>query len=209
MASVALAGSLLGFLRYNFNPARIFLGDSGSLFLGFVLAVVSVRGSTKGSATVAILVPLLVLGLPLFDTTVAVTRRLYRLGASGRRSGRGSVGYVLRNIHHVFQPDRGHVHHQLIDLGLSHRNAVLILYVVGIMLALAAFMLVVVKSLWVAVLLVSALAVMLGAFFMLIYFRVRRQEQQRETEQDKVVRSQFEAAADSFTTSTGSEAQSR
>ena len=75
---VALAGSLLGFLRYNFSPAQIFLGDSGSMFLGFVLAVASARGSQKLPTIVVVLVPLLVLALPLIDTGLAVVRRLYR-----------------------------------------------------------------------------------------------------------------------------------
>jgi UDP-GlcNAc:undecaprenyl-phosphate GlcNAc-1-phosphate transferase len=120
-ASVVLAGSLVGFLRFNFNPARIFLGDSGSLFLGFVLAVTSVRGSQKGTTAVAILAPLLILGLPLLDTGLAVTRRLYRLGRRGVRNG-GAPSYILRNINEVFLPDRGHIHHRLMDMGLSHRG---------------------------------------------------------------------------------------
>jgi len=172
-ASVALAGSLLGFLRYNFNPARIFLGDSGSLFLGFVLAVISVRGSQKGPATVAILVPLLVLGVPLLDTGFAVLRRLYRLSSHGRRSG-SPVRYVARNLHHVFLPDRGHIHHRLLDVGVSHRSAVLILYAVGGLFAAAAFGLVLVKSLWSGLLLAAVLLVAMGGFLALLLLRLRR-----------------------------------
>jgi UDP-GlcNAc:undecaprenyl-phosphate GlcNAc-1-phosphate transferase len=137
-AGVALAGSLLGFLRYNFNPARIFLGDSGSMFLGFVLAVTAVRGSQKGPTAVAILVPLLVLGLPLLDTGAAVIRRLYRLGHRGARTN-GALRHVLSNFREVFMPDRGHIHHRLLEMGLSHRRAVVVLYGVGGLFALADF----------------------------------------------------------------------
>ena len=173
-ASVALAGSLIGFLPYNFNPARIFLGDSGSLFLGFVLAVTSVRGSQKGPAMVAILVPLLVLGLPLLDTGLAVLRRLYRLGRRGRKSDNGSMAYVIRNFSHVFLPDRGHIHHQLLEIGLSHRRAVLVLYGVGGTFALAALGLVTMKSVWVAGVLVGVLLLTMACFVLLLYLRIGR-----------------------------------
>jgi UDP-GlcNAc:undecaprenyl-phosphate GlcNAc-1-phosphate transferase len=175
-ASVTLAGSLIGFLRFNFNPARIFLGDSGSLFLGFVLAVTSVRGSQKGPTAVAILVPLLVLGLPLLDTGLAVVRRLYRLGNHGARNGDNALAYMVRHIDHVFLPDRGHIHHRLIDLGMSHRGAVLALYAVGVVFALAAFALTLFKSFWVALLLGGVLLLTMASFFALLYLRVRRGE---------------------------------
>jgi len=174
-ASVTLAGALAGFLRYNFNPARIFLGDSGSLFLGFVLAVTSVRGSQKGTTAVAILVPLLVLGLPLMDTGFAVLRRTLRIGTRGMRTD-NALRYVAQNYQHVFLPDRGHIHHRLLDLGLSHRNAVLVLYAVGSAFALAAFVLVLVKSLWLAGLLIGALVAGIAGFAGLLYFRIRREE---------------------------------
>jgi UDP-GlcNAc:undecaprenyl-phosphate GlcNAc-1-phosphate transferase len=173
-ASVALAGSLIGFLPYNFNPARIFLGDSGSLFLGFVLAVTSVRGSQKGPTMVAILVPLLVLGLPLLDTSLAVLRRLYRLGHRGMKSDDSSVAYVIRNFSHVFLPDRGHLHHQLMDLGLSHRRAVLVLYGVGGLFALAALGLVTMRSVVVAGVLVGVLLLTMATFLVLLYLRIDR-----------------------------------
>ncbi len=106
----SLMGALVGFLIYNFNPARIFMGDSGSYFLGFVLATTSLIGSThKASTAVSLLVPILALGVPIFDTLFSMVRRILE-----RRS--------------VFSPDRGHIHHRLLDLGLSHRRAVLILY---------------------------------------------------------------------------------
>jgi len=171
-ASVTLAGALAGFLRFNFNPARIFLGDSGSLFLGFVLAVTSVRGSQKGTTAVAILVPMLVLGLPLMDTGLAVLRRTLRVGTRGMRTD-NALRYVARNYQHVFLPDRGHIHHRLLNLGLSHRNAVLVLYGVGTLFALSAFSMVLIKSLWIGLLLVGALAVAMTGFASFLYLRIR------------------------------------
>lgn len=109
LTAAALAGALVGFLRYNFNPASIFMGDSGSLFLGFVLAITAISGSAKSSTVVALGIPLLALGLPLLDTSITIVRRF--LG--GRP---------------IFGADRGHIHHRLLDLGLSHRQVVLVLY---------------------------------------------------------------------------------
>jgi UDP-GlcNAc:undecaprenyl-phosphate GlcNAc-1-phosphate transferase len=112
----ALGGSLLGFLRYNFNPASIFLGDSGSLFLGFFLATTALATSHKSPATVALLVPIVALGLPIGDTLLAMTRRAAR-GQS------------------IFSADRSHVHHRLLDMGLSHRATVIVLYALCVILA--------------------------------------------------------------------------
>lgn len=118
--SAALAGSLLGFLRHNFSPATIFMGDSGSMFLGFVLAATSLVGATiKSSTTVAILAPLVALGVPVFDTMLAMMRRTL-----ARQS--------------MFAADRGHIHHTLLDMGLTHRRAVLLLYGSTVMLCGAA-----------------------------------------------------------------------
>jgi UDP-GlcNAc:undecaprenyl-phosphate GlcNAc-1-phosphate transferase len=175
-ACVALAGSLLGFLRYNFSPAQIFLGDSGSMFLGFVLAVASARGSQKLPTIVVVLVPLLVLALPLIDTGLAVVRRLYRLSHRGRQSDR-MARYVLRNLNHVFLPDRDHIHHRLIDSGLSHRGAVLILYGVGLASALVAFVLTFVNSREIGFLLLGILVGTMAALLGVLYFRVRRIDQ--------------------------------
>ncbi|HMV68764.1 MAG TPA: MraY family glycosyltransferase [Myxococcota bacterium] len=104
-----LAGSLLGFLGYNFHPARIFMGDSGSMFIGFVLAVVSVATASKGRVAVAMLTPILALGMPILDTLLAIARRAW-FGQS------------------LFVGDRGHIHHRLLDQGFSHRNTVLVMY---------------------------------------------------------------------------------
>lgn len=168
VASVTLAGSLAAFLYFNFNPARIFLGDSGSMFIGFVLAVTSVRGSQKGPTAVAILVPFLVLGLPLMDTGFAIVRRTFRVGTRGMRTD-SMFRYFLKNYQHVFMADRGHIHHRLIDVGLSHRNAVLVLYGVGSLFALAAFTVVLVKSSYVGLLLFGILGVLMAAFVGLLY----------------------------------------
>jgi UDP-GlcNAc:undecaprenyl-phosphate/decaprenyl-phosphate GlcNAc-1-phosphate transferase len=105
-----LAGSLIGFLPYNFHPARTFLGTGGVFAIGYALAVLSVIGTAK------VAVALLVLGVPIIDTFWIIIRRL-----SERRS--------------PFSPDRGHFHHRLLDLGLSHRQAVLLIYALGIVLA--------------------------------------------------------------------------
>jgi UDP-GlcNAc:undecaprenyl-phosphate/decaprenyl-phosphate GlcNAc-1-phosphate transferase len=109
ITAIALAGALTGFLRYNFNPASIFMGDSGSLFLGFVLSTTSILSSTKSSTAVALAIPVLALGLPIMDTGMAVVRRFM----GGRP---------------LFKGDRQHIHHRLLDAGFAHRQAVLLLY---------------------------------------------------------------------------------
>lgn len=115
--AAALAGACFGFLPYNFNPARLFMGDTGATFLGFVLACISIQGPFK--TYVAVVVPLLVLGLPIFDTAFAIIRRLLK----------GQP---------IMAPDRGHLHHKLIDRGFSHKTTVLIMYVLSIVLAAGA-----------------------------------------------------------------------
>ncbi len=171
--SVALVGSLLGFLFFNFNPAKIFLGDSGSMFLGFVLAVMSIRGSQKGPAAVAVLIPLLIMALPILDTSMALTRRYFRIRRSSVEQDRGPFHW-MGNMSHLFLPDRGHIHHRLIDLGYSHRSAVLILYGLVLTMALAALALVIAQSRYVAAVLVGALALCLALFVLLnVLFRAR------------------------------------
>ena len=107
--AIALAGSLSGFLKYNFHPAEIFMGDSGSMFTGFILASISATGALKSAAAVTIIVPILALGVPIFDTIFAIVRRLYHNKPIG-------------------EADRGHIHHRLLALGWSHRQAVIIVY---------------------------------------------------------------------------------
>jgi UDP-GlcNAc:undecaprenyl-phosphate GlcNAc-1-phosphate transferase len=135
MMVVILAGAVIGFLRYNFSPAKIFLGDSGSLFLGFALSVLSMKSSTKGSTALAILVPILALGLPIMDTLLAMIRRL--LGSLLPQQARSTS--LLRKLDSMFSPDNAHIHHRLVARGLSHKNAVFTLYLVAIAFSLGAF----------------------------------------------------------------------
>ena len=120
--TAALAGGCIGFLPYNLNPAKIFMGDTGSTFLGFILAVVSIQGLFKFYAIISFAVPFLMLGLPIFDTTFAIIRRL----AKGQSP---------------MTPDRGHIHHRLIDMGFSQKQAVATLYVISAILGLSAVVL--------------------------------------------------------------------
>jgi UDP-GlcNAc:undecaprenyl-phosphate GlcNAc-1-phosphate transferase len=126
LLTAALAGSALGFLKYNFNPAKIFMGDAGAHFLGFTLAATSIEGTLKSAAAVAIIVPVLALGLPIFDTFFAIVRRL----GNGQPVGAG---------------DRGHLHHRLLDMGLSQRQTCYVMYGISILLGLAAVSLTVVQ----------------------------------------------------------------
>ncbi|NLV90960.1 MAG: undecaprenyl/decaprenyl-phosphate alpha-N-acetylglucosaminyl 1-phosphate transferase [Firmicutes bacterium] len=137
--TIALAGAALGFLRYNFNPAQIIMGDTGALFLGFTLAVVSVLGAMKGAATVAMAIPALALGLPIFDTTCVVIRR-------------------VRNGKPFYEADSSHLHHCLLAEGFSQRQVVGVLY--GVACGLGAAAVVVAFSSK-----VMALTILLGVVF--------------------------------------------
>jgi hypothetical protein len=108
---LALTGSLSGFLFFNFNPARIFMGDCGSMFLGFMLGSTSVMCAMKSGTIVAMALPVVVLGLPIFDTVFTMLRRYLNRWA-------------------ITSPDRGHLHHRLLDMGLRHRHVVIIMYAV-------------------------------------------------------------------------------
>jgi UDP-GlcNAc:undecaprenyl-phosphate GlcNAc-1-phosphate transferase len=174
VAAVVMVGSLAGFLVFNFNPARIFLGDSGSMLLGFVLAVISIQGSQKGSTAVAVLAPMLVLGLPILDTSLTVARRLLRIGFRDDPGDSGRLMYVASNAHRLFLPDQGHIHHRLLRIGLSHRGAVLLLYVVVVVLALAALAVVIVNDLVLAGLLVATLAMLVAGFVVAVVLRRNR-----------------------------------
>ena len=118
----ALLGACIGFIPYNFNPAQIFMGDTGSTFLGFVLASISVQGLFKMYAVISFMVPFLILGVPFFDVSFAVIRRL----AKGQNP---------------MTADRGHIHHRLIDMGLSQKQSVAIVYMLTGVLGLAAVLL--------------------------------------------------------------------
>ena len=116
---VSMAGAALGFLQYNFNPAKIFMGDTGSMLLGYTLSVAAVLGLVKTAATVALVVPIIALGRPILDTTFAIIRR--------KMSGVP-----------IFQPDKGHLHHRLLALGMTQKQAVLIMYFVSMILGIVA-----------------------------------------------------------------------
>lgn len=118
----ALSGATIGFLPYNLNPAKIFMGDTGSTFLGFVLATVSIQGLFKFYTVISFAVPFLMLGLPIFDTCFAILRRISK-GQS------------------PMSPDRGHIHHRLIDMGFSQKQAVAVLYIISAILGLSAVVL--------------------------------------------------------------------
>jgi UDP-GlcNAc:undecaprenyl-phosphate GlcNAc-1-phosphate transferase len=115
--TIALAGAILGFLRYNFNPATIFLGDSGSLFIGFLLSALALAGAQKSPTIVAVAIPVVSFGLPILETALSILRRLI----SGRP---------------VFTADREHIHHKLLQHGLTHRQVVIVLYGVSAVFAL-------------------------------------------------------------------------
>jgi len=117
--AAVLAGACLGFLPFNFNPAKIFMGDTGALFLGFVLSYISIEGVMKSAAALTIFVPVLILGVPVFDTAFAMIRR--------KLSGKSMV-----------QADKGHLHHRLLALGLTQKQTVLVLYTISIIFGILA-----------------------------------------------------------------------
>jgi len=117
LLTVSLAGAILGFLRFNFNPATIFLGDCGSLFVGFMLSALALEGAQKAPTVIAVAIPVVSFGLPILETTLSVLRRLI----SGRP---------------VFTADCEHIHHKLLQRGLSHRQVVIVLYAVSAVFAL-------------------------------------------------------------------------
>jgi len=131
---LVLLGVLLGFLPFNFNPAKIFLGDSGSLVLGYLLSVMVVTGSQKYATATAVIVPMLTFGVPIIDTLLSMARRMlndqYR-GIKNKFSWKDSI-LMLKQ---VFIADRDHIHHRLIARGLSHRGAVLVLYAAAAVLS--------------------------------------------------------------------------
>lgn len=115
----ALVGACAGFLVYNFHPASIFMGDTGSMFLGYTLAVLSIMGTAKGVTFVSVFIPILALGIPIFDTLFAILRRM------------------MANKP-IFEADKAHLHHRLMARGLSHRNTVLLIYAISLGLSACA-----------------------------------------------------------------------
>ena len=115
IVTIIFAGSILGFLPYNFNPASIFMGDTGAQLLGFMLAAISIEGAIKSAAVFPIAVPILAFGIPIYDTLFAVIRRKI-------------------NGKPIMSADKGHLHHRLLDMGLNQKQAVLIMYVISAIL---------------------------------------------------------------------------
>ncbi|HYQ03669.1 MAG TPA: MraY family glycosyltransferase [Polyangiaceae bacterium] len=169
LTMAALMGALVGFLFFNFNPARIFMGDSGSYFLGFVLATTALAGGglqQKASTAVSLLVPVLALGVPIFDTLFSMFRRVLE-----RRP--------------IFSADRGHVHHRLLDLGLTHRRAVVFLYGISSLLAAGAIAVSLGRSWHVGLALLSVSLVFVGfvrflGYFEYLHFRKRQKARLRD-----------------------------
>jgi len=120
MLAVLLAGSCLGFLKYNFNPAEIFMGDTGSMFIGYIIAAVSITGALKSAAAVTIFVPMLALAVPILDTTFAIIRRVF-------------------NDRPIGEADHGHIHHRLLAIGMNQKQAVISVYIISAFLGTVAF----------------------------------------------------------------------
>jgi len=118
-AMAIIAGAALGFLPFNFFPAKVFMGDSGAMFLGFALASVSIISPAKGATIVAIIAPVIVLGVPLFDIVFAMFRR-------------------VRQRQSIFEADKGHLHHQLTRIGIGQRRSVMMLYGISGIMGIAA-----------------------------------------------------------------------
>ena len=146
LMAAGVSGALVAFLRFNFPPARIYLGDGGAYFLGFLIGVLSIANSHKGTVAGALFAPLIALGLPIIDTALAILRR-------------GFKGLP------VFRADRRHIHHRLLQHGLSRRQTVLFLYGVSLVLALSAFGLLWTQGRW--------LPVLIGAGFLMLLLLTR------------------------------------
>jgi UDP-GlcNAc:undecaprenyl-phosphate GlcNAc-1-phosphate transferase len=160
----ALAGGCLGFLPYNMNPAKIFMGDTGSTFLGYILAVISVQGLFKMYTLISFVVPFLLFGLPIFDTCFAFIRRI----AHGQSP---------------MHADRSHVHHRLIDMGFSQKQAVAVLYVITAILGLSAVVLTTSGAVKAMLLLFAFCAA--GAVALSIYYGAHNNRSRRDREEDK------------------------
>ena len=150
-----LAGSCIGFLPFNFNPAKIFMGDTGSMFLGFTLAVISIQGFFKFHAVVSFCVPFIVFAVPLFDTAFAFIRRM----AKGKSP---------------FSADRGHIHHRLIDMGFNQKQSVMILYAICAILGTSAILIIDGKIIGGISIIVAALGI-----FVLNWFFVNKNSETR------------------------------
>lgn len=161
--TAALAGSCFGFLPFNFNPAKTFMGDVGATFLGFILGCSSIQGPFK--TYVSFIIPFLIIGLPIFDTLFAILRRVIK--------GQG-----------IMTPDRGHMHHRLIDNGFSHKTTVIILYALSIVLAISAIVLFISDFLR-AFLIMIAMVVLAGFMIVGKHTMSKNTENHTEEKQEK------------------------
>lgn len=139
--SLVVLGSTVGFLFYNFHPAKIFMGDTGSLFLGYSIAIISLLGVYKSVTLFSFVVPLIILGVPVFDTTFAIIRRLV-------------------NKKPISAPDKGHLHHRLLSIGLTHRKTVITIYLLSILFSVSAAVFST-TTLWGAILIIFGLLLLL------------------------------------------------
>lgn len=163
---IALMGSCFGFLPFNFNPAKIFMGDTGSTFLGFMLATLSIQGVFKSYAVISFAVPLLILGLPLFDASFAMIRRVLR-GESPMKA------------------DRGHLHHRLVDMGFSQKQTVFILYAISGVLGITAVLLAessVLRALLVVIAMI--ILILIGGLLRNTYAHSHEQKEQLQEEKE-------------------------
>ncbi len=161
-----LAVSIAGFLPHNYHPAKIFLGDTGSLLLGFTLASVSIMSTTKGAAATSVILPLIILALPLLDTFFAIVRRV--------------------NTHKpIFQPDKGHLHHRLLALGFSHLHAVWFIYIISLSMGILAVVLnlMVSRKVMMLTLLLIALLIIWGSHRLGILGKTEEEKKEQPDEQ--------------------------
>ncbi len=142
--AIILVGGILGFLRFNFHPAKLFMGDCGSLFLGFILGVLSLLGLSEGATIISLFIPIMVLGIPILDTLFAIIRRKL-------------------NHKPIFEADRGHLHHQLLDRGFDHKDTVLLIYGITFLLGSFAVLVTLLTSIYSIVVLVLASALIFFA----------------------------------------------
>lgn len=140
---IILAGACIGFLPYNFNPAKIFMGDTGSMFLGFILAGMSIQGTVKYATTIILIVPLLIIGLPLYDTLVTMLRRFMQGNA-------------------IMSPDKQHFHHRMLSLGLNQKQVALVSYFINIILGLLSLIILFANN-------IRTIAIVLISFFVLVF----------------------------------------
>ena len=179
MLMLGLLGSLVGFLFFNFNPAKIFMGDSGSMFLGFFLGTASLLFATKVATLMGLVLPALALGLPIFDMFLTVVRRVL-------------------NRQSVFSADRGHIHHRLVDSGLKHHHAVILMYIITLIIAGAAVLMMVLRGGGELIVFVVALLLLMSVFRVAGVLRFRKmftqvQENLARSREVRRERRQFES----------------